>query len=134
MTIHCGEIPEGQRAGHVANLFGVRFLFLESFVFDAAASISPDYDGGHWAFNGLCSGGFFMAPTEPKQFRVECANGFDGVLSAEAFGITCCLYAYSQLSFSPDEDFSGACADHFHKLREFMLLHKEAAAILRAID
>jgi antirestriction protein len=134
MPVHCGEIPENQRASFAAKLFGARFIFLESFVFDTASSLSPDYDGGLWAFNGLCNGGFDMVPTGPKEFRVQCANGFDGVLSAEAFGITCCLYAYSLLSFSPDEDFSALCAEHFHRLRAYMLDHAESAAIQRAID
>lgn len=134
MPIYCGELPESQRASHAAKLFGARFVIVESFVFDTASSLSPDYDGALWSFHGLCNGGFYMAPTEPKEFRVECANGFDGVLTSDAFGITCCLYAYSFLSFSPDADFGAQCAEHFHKLREYMLDHPEAEAILRAID
>lgn len=134
MPIYCGELPEGQRASYVARLFGPRFLMVESFAFDTASSLSPDYNGGHWAFYGTCDASFFMAPTEPKEFRVECANGFDGTLSSEAFGITVTLYAYSLLSFSADPDFGQTCAQHFHKLREFMLEHAEAASILKAID
>lgn len=134
MPIHCGEIPEAQRAAHVGKLFGTRFVFLESFVFDTASSLSPDYNGGHWSFHGLCNGGFYMAPTEPKQFKVECANGFDGVLSADAFGITACLYAYSLLSFSASSEFGQVCSEHFHRLREFMVGHPEAALILKAVD
>lgn len=134
MSIYCGEIPEGQRASHAAKLFGARFLFIESFAFDTASSLSADYDGGHWAFHGLCNGGFYMAPTEPKEFRVECDNGFEGVMSADAFGIVCTLYAYSHLSFSPDLAFGGVSAEHFHKLREFMGQHAESKAILAATD
>jgi hypothetical protein len=134
MPVYCGEIPESQRASHAAKLFGARFVFMESFVFDTASSLSPDYNGGLWSFHGLCNGGFYMVPDAPKVFRVQCANGFDGVLSAEAFGITGCLYAYSLLSFSADPDFGALCAEHFHKLREYMLDHAEAAAIQRAID
>jgi hypothetical protein len=134
MPIHCGEIPDNQRASFAAKLFGARFIFLESFVFDTASSLSPDYDGGLWSFHGLCNGGFYMAPREPKSFCVQCANGFDGGLSAEAFGITCCLYAYSLLSFSADEAFAETCAEHFHKLRAFALQHEEARQIVQAID
>jgi len=134
MPIYCGEIPEAQRAALAAKLFGARFLFLESFVFDTASSLSSDYNGGHWNFNGLCNGGFYMAPSEPKKFHVECANGFEGMLSADAFGIMCTLYAYSLLSFSPDAAFGAVCAEHFHKLRSYMHDHKEAASIHRATD
>jgi hypothetical protein len=134
MPIYCGEIPEAQRAAHVAKLFGARYIYVESFVFDTASSLSLDYNCGIWSMHGLCNGGFWMRPTGPKEFKVECANGFEGLLSAEAFGITCCLYAFSALSFSADEAFGELCAEHFHKLREYMLDHKEVESIQRAID
>lgn len=44
-----------------------------------------------------------------------------------------CLYAYSHLSFS-DDGFAQICAQHYHLLREYMLKHAEAGAILGAID
>lgn len=134
MPINAGEIPEAKRAAHVAKLFGARFIYVESFVFDTASSLSPDYSGGYFKFIGICNGGFYLAPTQPKKFRVICANGFEGVLSADAFGVTCSLYAYGLLGFSADEAFGQVCGEHFHWLREHMLDHKEAAAILQAID
>jgi hypothetical protein len=44
------------------------------------------------------------------------------------------LYAYSHLSFSDHEGFAATCANHYHWLRAFMLEHKEARHILKAID
>ena len=134
MPINAGEIPEAQRAAHVAKLFGARFVYVESFVFDTASSLSPDYSGGYSKFIGLCNGGYYQVPTQPKEFRVICANGFEGVLSADAFGVTCSLDAYSLLSFSADEAFGQVCGEQFHSLRQYMLDHKEAAGILQAID
>jgi hypothetical protein len=67
-------------------------------------------------------------------YAVSCVNGFEGVLSADALGITTCLYSYSHLSFSSNEVFAEMCANHYHWLRAYMLEHKEAGAILRAID
>ena len=64
----------------------------------------------------------------------ECENGFEGTLSADAIGITACLYAYSHLSFTDSPDFAEKCAQQYHLLREFMLEHPEAKAILKAID
>jgi len=49
-------------------------------------------------------------------------------------GITACLYAYSQLSFTAGPDFAELCADQFHLLREYALDHPEAEAILGVID
>jgi hypothetical protein len=118
----------------VSTLFAVRFLWIESFVFDTASSLSEQYDGGYWDYFTLSSGAFYMAPAATCHFRLECANGYEGTLTADAFGITCSLYAYSMLSFSPDADFSELCARHYHLLREYALQHKEVTKILQAID
>jgi hypothetical protein len=75
-----------------------------------------------------------MAPATDRQFQVCCQNGFEGVLSADALGITACLYVYSHLSFSSQEVFAQTCAQQYHWLREYMLDHSEANAILGAID
>lgn len=133
-TITQEEIAEAARANHAGKLFAARFVFFESFAFDTAESLSTDYDGGLWKFYALSNGGFYMMPASPQLFHVVCDNGYEGEMSAEAFGITTCLYAYSNLSFSPDEKFSDICGNHFHQLRGFALQHAESAAIFRAID
>ena len=74
-----------------------------------------------------------MAPTPDRTFKVVCANGFDGELSADALGIVACLYAYSHLSFATG-GFAEVCACQYHLLRDFMMDHAEAAGILSAID
>jgi len=134
MIITSTRVRESQRAEQAGKLFGVRFLWIESYAFDTASSLSPEYDGGTWTFYAASNGAFFMTPTARDTFTVECANGFSGTLSAEAFGITCCLHAYSLLSFSPDERFAQTCAEQFHQLRELALEHLEATAIIRACD
>ena len=55
-------------------------------------------------------------------------------LSADALGVTACLYAYSHCSFSRDEDCGRLCARHYHWLREYMYEHAAVAEILGAID
>lgn len=126
-------VPDRDRTRVVANHFGIYFpLKLEPTVFNIASSLSGDYTGGFWEFHTLSNGGFFMAP-EAGPFDVVCENGYAGTLSPEAFGITACLYAYSQLSFGGDT-FAEVCAEHFHWLREFALGHMEAESILAACD
>ena len=56
------------------------------------------------------------------------------LLSADALGITVCLYAYSNLSFSGPDAFADVCFDHYHWLREYMLEHPEVGEILGATD
>ena len=127
-------VAEDQRTLVTADLFGVYFpLQLEPFVFSMASRLSEDYGGGYWLFYTLDNGGFYMAPDSDGQFHVISENGWEGFMSADAFGITVCLYAYSQLSFGAGE-FAETCAEQYHLLREYMMDHAEAGAVLRAVD
>jgi len=133
--ITCQRIAEDQRISHTAELFGVRFpLLVEPSIYRITETIAKAYDGGYWEFYTLSNGGFYMAPATDKQFQVSCQNGFENTLSANALGITACLYVYSHLSFSNQEAFAQTCAQQYHWLREYMLRHKEANTILGAID
>ena len=57
---------------------------------------------------------------------------YDGILSADAAGITICLFACSHLSFHDSK--GEVFAERFHQLREYALGHAEAGEILSAID
>ena len=128
-------VPEGQRINVTAELFGNHFpLLLEPAVFNFAGRLSSDYHGGYWLFYLLSNGGFLMAPDTEARFRVVCENGYEGPLSADALGITACLYAYSHLAFSASTAIALILAEHYHWVREFMFEHPEAGPILRAID
>lgn len=135
MTTSATILEDAQRVDHTTKLFGIRFPFsVEPCVFDTAAELCADYAGGYWHFYTLSNGGFYMAPSAEASFHVVCENGYEGDLSADAFGVAVCLYAYSRLSFSGDGDWSQVCAQHYHWLREYMAGHTEVRAILRAID
>jgi len=134
-TIKRQIITDDQRINHTADIFGVRFpLQIEPSIYQITESIAKEYDGGYWQFYKLGNGAFYMAPAIDTQFQVCCQNGFEGVLSADALGITACLYVYSYQSFSNQESFAQSCAQQYHWLREYMLDHPEANAILGAID
>jgi len=133
-SISCVRIAEQERINHTATLFGLNFpLKLEPFVYFMANTMCEDYQGGYWEFYTLSNGGFFMAPHTDDLFHVSCENGYEGNLSPTAFGIVCCLSAYSHLSFG-DGEFAQTCAEHYHLLREYVFEHPEVDAILRAID
>ena len=74
-----------------------------------------------------------MAPKLDESFRVTADNGYEGSMSAEALGITACLYAYSNLSFGEGK-FGLTCGEHYHWLFEYAMQHPEAVAIRAAID
>ena len=127
-------IQEADRVTHTAHLFGHHFpLHLEPLVYATAEHLSADYTGGYWEFYTLSNKAFYMAPSAEHRFHVIAENGFEGDLSADAFGITTCLYAYSHLSFS-GLLIADVCANQYHWLREYALEHPEAAAVMAAAD
>lgn len=128
-------VPITQRLTITARLFGTHFpLVLEPTIFSITGRLAKAYQGGYWDFFSLSNGGFYMAPDLHAGFSIVCDNGFEGSLSADALGITACLYSYSHLSFSGPPSLAATCADHYHWLRDYMLGHPEAKQILRAID
>ena len=128
------QVADDQRINLSADLFGAYFpLRLEPFVFAMTSKLSEDYSGGYWHFYTLSNGAFYMAPDSDGKFQVNSENGHECFMSADALGVTACLYAYSHLSFGED-DFAETCAQQYHWLREYMFEHAEAREILAAID
>ena len=129
------QVSDKQRIQHTADLFGIHYpLNIEPAVYSIASNIATEYNSAYWEFYSLSNSGFYMAPSSDQHYQVSCENGFEGKLSADALGITACLYAYSHLSFTANPAFAEMCANHYHWLREYMLEHKEALNILSAID
>jgi len=133
-------VPEHQRMATVNQTFGLLWpLYIEPLIFHFADTLAADYAGGMWTFYTLTDTGdgtgFYIAPDIDADFDVVCfGNQWEGTLSADALGITCCLMAYSNLSFSKSEALGSLMAQHYHRLRTFMLGHPEVQAILGATD
>ena len=127
-------VPEDQRMAVAERLFGPNFpMKLEPVIYGITDRMAHAYTGGYWDFHTLSNGGFYMAPNSDTCFDVTCDNQYQGVLSADALGITACLYAYSHLSFSGDA-FAHNYADQYHRLREYSMEHSEIREILGATD
>lgn len=133
-TITAKIVTESNRMDVADKHFGIRFpLTVEPMIFQFASQLAPAYSGGYWKFYEISNGGFFMAPRLDETFDVAADNGFSGVMSAEALGVTACLYAYSNLSFGEGK-FGEICAEHYHWLFVFTMQHSEAGVIRAAID
>ena len=129
------QVSDKNRIQHTAALFGIHYpLNIEPAVYSITSNIASEYNGAYWVFYSLSNGGFYMAPFSDKDYQISCDNGFEGKLSADALGITACLYAYSHLSFTANPTFADICSNHYQWLREYMFEHVEASAILKAID
>jgi hypothetical protein len=127
-------VPEDQRLAITEQLFGMAFpLQLEPVVYGVTDRMTGDYTGGYWDFYTLSNGGFYMAPSEDREFHVKCQNMYEGDLSADALGIVVCKFSYSNLSFSLS-DIAREYARHYHLLREYSMEHAEVREILGATD
>lgn len=128
-------VPEQMRLTIPAQHFRQHFPFkIEPAVYHLARMLCTEYQGALWPFYTLSNNGFYMVPDINEPANIICENGYVGSVSKDAFGIICCLYAYSHLSFSDNAELSKLCSSHYHALREFALEHGEAMAISRAID
>lgn len=134
-TIYSERLDESKRVTQTDKLFGIYFpMLLEPSIFSMAGKLSNDYTGGYWHFYALSNGGFYLAPEIPETLSVKSENGYACEMTADALGITACLYAYSHLSFTDLGKFSETCARQYHLLRECVFEHQEAKLILKVID
>ena len=135
ITQVCKPIPEERRAAYARKVFGSGYpLLVEPVIFAMADMLSPDYKGGLWSYVGLCPMGIMYSyPDTDAPFHLYSPNGFDGELSAEAFGITATLFACCHLAFGKGR-LAEVCAEQYHGLREYALDHPEARLILAACD
>jgi Antirestriction protein len=126
------EVDENERLQILPRHFGRDMLTVEYTIFAFMRKLSAQYTGGYWTYYELSNRGFYMAPQSDSRFLVAVdTNDFTGEMSADAAGITACLFALSHLSFQVRND---QISEHFHLLRDFALEHAEASAILAAID
>jgi hypothetical protein len=125
-------ISDDARLDALPRHFGSHMLRVEDTVFDFMRQFATEYVGGYWDMLALSNGGFYMRTgSDPVDLRVP-SNRFEGVMSADAAGITVCLFAYSHLSFQfPTED---RFSQHFYQLRAYALEHPEVSLIFAAID
>jgi hypothetical protein len=131
VKVEASRVPDEERIDTLPRHFGRHLLEVEGAIYGWLRALSTDYAGAYWHFFELSNGGFYMAPeSAPLRIRVE-GNGFEGTMSADAAGITACLFALSHLSFRIRSD---SLARHYYELRDFALEHAEASAIIAATD
>lgn len=129
--IEAYRVSDHARVGTLPRHFGSRMMTVEQKIYDLMGQFVAEYDGGYWEFFELSNGGFYMAPRMPAVRLSIYSNRYTGQMSADAAGITVCLFVLSLLSFDCQDD---VYTRHFHWLRDFALGHVEAAQIFAAID
>lgn len=131
-TIEAYKVSHHARMGTLPRHFGRHMLTFEGRVYDLMRQFVSAYGGGAWSLLELSNGSMYMTPPDSTYRLIIPSNGYEGEMTADAAGITVCLFAYSLLSF--DYQGTDVFARHFHGLRDFALEHAESAQIFAAID
>src|SRR6267154_2667523 len=94
--IEAREVQDTERMQMLPRHFGRDMLTVESAVYTFMRKLATQYTGGYWTFFELSNGGFYMAPECETTFHISVhGNSFEGAMSADAAGITACLFALS---------------------------------------
>ncbi|KAK48179.1 antirestriction protein [Caballeronia jiangsuensis] len=130
------RVPEHKRLGFLPAAFTTRLMLRgEAMAYQEAGRMSDSYKGGMWEFYTLSNGGYYLAPVAPERFAVRVdSNGYEGDVSADAFGVIVTLFVYGALVWINDDNLQAKFSDHYHQLRAFAIQHAEREAILNAID
>ena len=136
LIITATPVPDEQHIGFWPQHFGSipQWITLEPRIFARMDRFCEDYGGGIWSFYTLSNGGAFMAPEADSDEVWSLFNNMNGngtEMSAEAAGIAVCLIEYSHHACRTECD---AMTVHYYRLRDYVLQHPEAHAILRIID
>jgi hypothetical protein len=126
-------VPEAQRLQFLPRHFGSYMMVFERALYTQLHELCADYNGGFWNFYDLSNGGCYLAPSQPRGYRIIVSgNGFEGNLDAESAGIVATLFTLSHLSMSfPRVE---RYAERFYQLRDFACEYPDANLILAAID
>ena len=73
----------------------------------------------------LSNGGLYGSRRRDEMLNIEAMNYFGGQMSADAAGITACLYLYSHLSFHTEGADRERFSRLYHSLRDWACEHDE---------
>ena len=131
-------VPADMRSQFLPRHCGKRhYKLTEMAVHSMAGQLSEDYENFEgekfWNYFELSNGGWYMGLDSDRTFHIVWppSNFFEGDMSADAFSITACLYAFSAMCGSREENEIFVPA--YHALRRYAVEHEERELILAAI-
>ena len=132
-AIVASKVSHDRRLPILPTYFPNTFVVVENMVYSFTDKLCEKYQGGFWEFYELSNGGFYMAPKDDAVFDVAVpfGNAYEGIMSADALGITVCLFVYCYMAEQhPASNFG----DYYWHLRNFAYEHNEVSEIMSAID
>jgi hypothetical protein len=129
--IQATKVLSEARMGTLPKHFGRYMMIVEDAIYTSMRRLCAQYEGDSWDFFELSNGGFYMAPeSQSLVIRVD-GNGYECRMSADAAGITACLFAFNHVSLQIQSEL---VAGHYYQLLDFVRTHAEVSLISRAID
>jgi Antirestriction protein len=92
-------VPEAARLAFLPRHFGRQMLVFEQTLYTQMSQLCADYSGSYWDFYDLSNGGCYLAPSAGSYRIAVAGNYFEGILTADAAGITATLFTMNALSF-----------------------------------
>ena len=134
--IKCTVVPEKNRLKFLPKHVGLYMTRFETLVYDWMSRLDNDYNGGYWEFYELDNGGFFLAPSEERDYKLCSINNNEEVVSNIAAGITITLFALNSLMVIDNisDSMQSQLADKHYALRDFAADCNEAFKIFSLID
>ena len=98
-----------------------------------AERLGDEYDEtSRWEGRALSNNGFYLVPNSRLAYGLSVAgNGYEGTMTAEAFGITLSLFALGQIANTTEDDRDILL---YHALRENAWEHSQSVEIMAAIE
>ena len=134
--INCKHVSEKDRLKFLPKHVGLYMTRFETLVYEWMTRLDEEYTGGYWEFYELDNGGFFLAPSEERDYKLYSINYNEKVVSNIAAGITVTLFALNSLMVinNISDSMQSQLVDKYYALRDFAANCDEAAKIFSLID
>ena len=134
--IKCEVVPNTNRMKFLPKHVGLFMTRLETSIYDWMVRLDKAYTGDYWEFYELDNGGFFLAPSEERDYKLCSINHNEEVISNISAGITVTLFALNSLMVIENisDSMQEILVNKYYALRDFASDCDEAAKIFSLID
>ena len=134
--IKCKVVPNKDRLKFLPKHVGLFMTRLETSIYDWMVRLDKAYTGDYWEFYELDNGGFFLAPSEDRDYKLCSINHNEEVVSNIAAGIVITMFALGSLMFMDNihDNMQSPLVDKYYALRDFAADWDEATKIFSLID
>ena len=134
--IKCKVVPDKDRLKFLPKHVGLFMTRFETSVYNWMSRLDNEYNGGYWEFYELDNGGFFLAPSEDRDYKLCSINHNEEVVSNISAGITVTLFALNALMVIENipDSMQSQLVDKYYALRDFAADYIEAKEIFSLID